>query len=139
MQTSPNINSSQESKVNMKPATFDGTGSWLYYKAHFDACCKINRWSEKLKGLYLAVSLRGQAQGVFGNLGTKDRSFNELVKALEKRFAPPNQKELYRTQLRERKQKPSESLSEMGQDIRRLTNLAYPSAPSDVRETLAKE
>ena len=27
----------------------------------------------------------------------------------------------------------------MAQDIRRLTNLAYPTAPSDVRETLAKE
>ena len=30
-------------------------------------------------------------------------------------------------------------MSELGQDIRRLTNLAYPKAPSDVRETLTKE
>ena len=30
-------------------------------------------------------------------------------------------------------------MAELGQDIRRLTNLAYPKAPSDVRETLAKE
>ena len=30
-------------------------------------------------------------------------------------------------------------MSELGQDIRRLTNLAYPNAPVDVRETLAKE
>jgi hypothetical protein len=27
----------------------------------------------------------------------------------------------------------------MGQHIRHFTNLAYPSAPSDVKETLAKE
>ncbi|MCG7879813.1 MAG: RNase H-like domain-containing protein, partial [Candidatus Thiodiazotropha endolucinida] len=33
----------------------------------------------------------------------------------------------------------SESLTELGQDVWRLTNLAYPTAPSDVRETLAKE
>ena len=62
-----------------------------------------------------------------------------MIKALEERFAPPNQTELYRAQLRERRQKASESLSELGQDIRRLTNLAYPTAPSDLRETLAKE
>ena len=30
-------------------------------------------------------------------------------------------------------------MADIGQDIRRLTNLAYPKAPSDVRETIAKE
>ena len=32
-----------------------------------------------------------------------------------------------------------ETLSELGQGIRRLTNLAYPTAPGEVRETLAKD
>ena len=59
--------------------------------------------------------------------------------ALEERFAPPNQTKLYRVQLRERRQTASKTLSAMGQDIRRLTNLVYPTAPCDVRETLAKE
>lgn len=62
-----------------------------------------------------------------------------LVKALEERFAPPNQTELYRAQLKERWQKASETLSELGQAIRRLTCLAYPTAPSEVRETLGKD
>ena len=30
-------------------------------------------------------------------------------------------------------------MAELGQDIRRLANLAYSNAPSDVKETLAKE
>ena len=30
-------------------------------------------------------------------------------------------------------------MGELGQDIRRLTNLAYPYAPADLKETLAKE
>ena len=30
-------------------------------------------------------------------------------------------------------------MAQLGQDIRRLTNLAYPKAPCDVRDTLAKE
>ena len=42
-------------------------------------------------------------------------------------------------QLRERRKKASETMAEHWQDIRRLTNLAYPKAPSDVQETLAKE
>lgn len=47
--------------------------------------------------------------------------------------------ELYRVQLREKRQKATGTLPELGQSIRHLTNLAYPSAPIDVRETLAKE
>jgi hypothetical protein len=46
---------------------------------------------------------------------------------------------LYRTQLRERRQRAVETLPELGQDVRRLANLAYPTALNDVRETLAKE
>ena len=42
-------------------------------------------------------------------------------------------------QLRERRQKASETLSELGQDIRRLTNLAYSTALLELKETLAKE
>lgn len=125
--------------VVMKPATYDGTGSWSDYKAHFQACAELNNWTYAKKGLYLSVSLRGQAQGVFGNLSSKTTDYNELVKALEERFAPPNQTELYRVQLRDRRQRAHETMAELRQDIRRLTNLAYPSAPGDVRETLAKE
>ena len=121
----------------MRPATYDGSGSCTDYKAAFDACSNLNGWDDKLKGLYLSVSLRGQAQGVFGNLDTERTDYSSLVRALEERFAPPNQTELYRVQLKSRQQKATESMAELGQDIRRLVNLAYASAPNDVRETLA--
>ena len=67
------------------------------------------------------------------------RCHDVLVRAFNERFVPPNQTELYRAQLRERTKKATESFPELGQSIRRLTNLAYPTAPYDVRETLAKE
>jgi hypothetical protein len=38
-----------------------------------------------------------------------------------------------------RRQKPAESLPELGQAIRRLVNLAYPTVPENVRDTLAKQ
>ena len=44
------------SGVEMKPATFDGTGSWKDYRAHFDAVAEINDWNQPEKGLYLAVA-----------------------------------------------------------------------------------
>ena len=125
--------------VKVKPVTFDGTGSCKDYRAHFDAVAEINGWNPTEKGLYLAVALRGQAQGVFGNISTKPKDYDKLVLALEERFAPPNQTVLYRVQLRERRQTASEKPSALGQDIRMLTNLAYHTAPCDVRETLAKE
>jgi hypothetical protein len=63
-------------------AAYDGKGPWLDYKSHFDACSQINHWSDKERGLYLAVSLRGQAQGVLGNLPLESRQdFKELVKS----------------------------------------------------------
>jgi hypothetical protein len=43
------------------------------------------------------VALRGQAQGILGDLPIdKQQDYKSLVKALEERFAPPNQTELYR-------------------------------------------
>ena len=126
--------------VKFKPATYDGTGSWLDYKSHFEMVSAVNNWNEQQKGLYLAVSLRGQAQAILGDLPTDKKSeFKILVNALEERFAPPSQTELYRAQFRERRQKSTETLPELGQAIRRLANLAYPTAPRDVCETLAKE
>ena len=136
----------QGNKVNfsrpkeIKPATFDGKSSWIDFRSHFDICAELNGWTEQEKGLHLAVSLRGSAQSILGNLHSNSKKdFTSLCRALEERFAPANQTELYRAQLRERRQKATETIPELGQDIRRLTNLAYSSAPIDVRETLAKE
>lgn len=90
--------------------------------------------------MFLALSLRGQAQAVLDDLPTdRGQHYETLVRSLRERFSPPNQTDLYRVQLKERRQKPTETLSELGQTIRRLTNLAYPTAPGEVRETLAKD
>ena len=50
-----------------------------------------------------------------------------------------NQNDLYRTQLRERRQRATGTLPVLGQSIRRHTNLTYPTSPGDVRDTLAEE
>ncbi|KAK3090376.1 hypothetical protein FSP39_011314 [Pinctada imbricata] len=134
----PNELSKQKQKI--KPAIYDGTTPWLDYKSHFEACAQLCEWSEVEKGLFLSVSLRGLAQGILGNLSPeKQLYYNKLTSALRDRFSPPDQMELYKIQLKERRQKATESLPELGQHIRRLTNLAYPTVPQDVREALAKD
>ncbi|XP_056001631.1 uncharacterized protein LOC130048651 [Ostrea edulis] len=127
-------------KTIMKPATFDGTSSWIDYKAHFEACCSINTWNPRQKSLYLAASLRGQAQTVLGNMKTSTTcTYEDICEALEARFAPTNQTELYRAMLREKRQKATETLPELGESMRRLTHLAYPTAPREVTEMIAKD
>jgi uncharacterized C2H2 Zn-finger protein len=128
------------SRQTIKPATYDGSGPWLDYHAHFEACAELSAWNYNQRGLYLAVSLRGNAQGVLGNMpkGAKP-DYLTLVKALEDRFEPPGHMDIYRAQMRERRQTAGESLPELGQAIRRLANLAYPTATAEIRETLSKD
>ncbi|CAG2212114.1 unnamed protein product [Mytilus edulis] len=132
--------SSGSNDVKIKPSKYDGLTPWMDYLSHFEMCALVNMWSEHQKGLYLAVSLIGQAQSVLGDLPKEKRQiFTDLVFALEERFAPSSQTELYRVQFKERRQKASETLPELGQSVRRLSNLAYPTAPLELRDTLAKE
>ncbi|VDI29052.1 Hypothetical predicted protein [Mytilus galloprovincialis] len=132
--------SSGSNDVKIKPSKYDGLTPWMDYLSHFEMCTLVNMWSEHQKGLYLAVSLIGQAQAVLGDLPKEKRQiFTDLVFALEERFAPSSQTELYRVQFKERRQKASETLPELGQSVRRLSNLAYPTAPLELRDTLAKE
>ncbi|XP_063431167.1 uncharacterized protein LOC134713784 [Mytilus trossulus] len=131
---------SDSNDVKIKPSKYDGNTSWIDYLAHFEMCTLVNMWSEHQKGLYLAVSLVGQAQAVLGDLPKEKRQiFSDLVNALQERFAPSSQTELYRCQFKECRQKASETLPGLGQSVRRLSNLAYPTAPLELRDTLAKE
>jgi hypothetical protein len=118
------------------PQTFDGTTPLMDFQAHFSTCAGINKWTQEEKGLYLAVSLRGQAQQLLGS-GTPD--YDKLMDSLERRFAPKNQTEIYRVQLKSRKRREHETLPELGQAIRRLASQAYPKAPEELLETLSKE
>ena len=126
------------SSVKVQLATFDGSTSWLDYKTHFDMSSELNSWNDKQKGIHLAVSLRGQAQGVCGNLPATDRENNEkLPKALSERFSPESQTELYRAQLKEREWKHGDNVAEFAQQILRLTTLSYPWADTALVDSLA--
>ena len=63
----------------VKCSTFDGTSSWSDFKSHFEVCAELNGWSVHEKGMHLAVSLRGNAQGVLSNLPANDQhNYDEM-------------------------------------------------------------
>jgi hypothetical protein len=123
-----------------KPATYDGRSDWQDYFVQFEMVAELNRWGEKTKALELATNLRGAAQGILSDLRPEHRmSYRHLISALQARFEPTNQSELYRTQIKNRLRKKDEALTELAQDIKRLVRLAYPDAPNAVREQLARD
>ena len=77
-------NVDKDNKIAIKPATYHDSSSWLDYKCHFEACANVNGWSEEKKGMFLALSLRGQAQAVLGDLPTdRGQHYGTLVRSLQ--------------------------------------------------------
>lgn len=95
-----------QKRTFIKPATFDGSTNWSDFNSHFEVCAELNCLLVFEKGMYLAVSLRGNSQGVLGNLPSNDqRNYDALCSALQQRFAITNQTYIrgLRTPLHERK------------------------------------
>ncbi|KAJ8980121.1 hypothetical protein NQ317_005538 [Molorchus minor] len=63
--------------------------------------------------------------------------YEQLIKHLEMRYGQTNLEHVYHSQLKNRYQKPSETLKEFQVDISRLVRLAYPATPEAVMERLA--
>ncbi|VDI00523.1 Hypothetical predicted protein [Mytilus galloprovincialis] len=100
------------------------------YIVHFEMIAEINGWDENTKALELATCLRGSAQAILSDLRPDlRRSYAHLVAALTSRFQPSNQAELYRAQMKGKSRNKDQSLPELAQDIKRVTRLAYPTAP----------
>jgi len=66
-------------------------------------------------------------------------NYLHLTSALSSRFQPENQAEMYRAQMKNKLRGKNEPIPELGQDVKRLVRLAYPSAPTEVREQLARD
>lgn len=132
-----NWNPRSPQKPKIIPDRYDGSGPWRDFKAHFESCAFINDWSQEEKAQFLAVSLKGAAQMVIGDLPQRP-SYAALMEMLEGRFGPGKRCEVYLAELRNRTRKPNESLQELAQSIRRTSALAYPDLTYDAQERLAK-
>ena len=100
----------------------------------------MNGWSDDIKALELATSLRDAAQGTLAHLHDAQlRNYHALVAALTNRFEPPNCAEMFKAELKCRSRNPGERLCDLAQDIKRLVTNAYPDDPKHTRAKLAKD
>ena len=117
---------------------FDGKTPWEEFMTIFETAANIHKWSPETRSEALCLALRGDAVGVLQGLPLNKRSnYNELVKRLEMRFGHKHMNQLYRSQLKNRSQKPNETLQEYEADIARLVRQAYPAATDEISESLA--
>ena len=113
---------------------------WL---SHFELCVDVKNWSTKQRcrmeqsllrvdtgrgigHVWLAVSLRGNAQRVFLGLSPSDRSpYETLVLALRRRLQPKQQRAVHKLTFLSRKRGKGESLVNLANDLRHLATRAF--------------
>ena len=136
--------SSDRTYLSRKPAvlpqSYDGLSSWTdwfyhFKKMYFNKPMEYGTWSIE----FLVVSLRKKALQIFQYLPVHETlHFDTLVNALEEKFSPSQQCEMYKAQLRSRTKSPKESLQDLSFSIQRLSR-AYPQASLSTSEEIAKD
>ncbi|CAG2188291.1 unnamed protein product [Mytilus edulis] len=122
------INLQNTNCYKKKPVLYDGETNWEDYLVQFELIAAINKWSDLEKALELATSLRGSAQSILTNLRPEMR-INFCVQLTAALTA----------QMKSKIRGCTEQIPVLGQDIKRLVRLAYPSAPIEVRDYLARD
>lgn len=128
-------------RKHKEPDVYNGEKvEWPDYLCHFEQVSTWNEWDDSEKANQLAMSLRGRAQRVLSELTFHElQSYSELKYALTQRFSPPERETAYKCDFRNRRRQPGESASDYGYVLKRLASRAFPSFPSDMRETLTVE
>ena len=114
--------------------------AWVDYRMHFEATARLNKWSDSEKSLCLISAMKGGAQRVVQHLSDAERSsYRNIIRVLDQRYASDDQAEKHAMVLAQRRQKPEESLQELGDVCRRLFTLAYPDAEGKLKDRLMKK
>jgi hypothetical protein len=122
------------------PAQFDGTTDLGEFMAHFQLCIRANGWTEEAAGMFLGLSLRGNARRLLtGIVSWKRGGYNKLVAALENRFQPKDQAESHKAMFRNRDRRPEEDLLTYAERLEQLARLGYPEADGVTLGSLAKD
>lgn len=132
------INSSLTRRPMVKPREYSGITPWDEYQLHFCSVQSLNGWSDEIARDYLMVSLSGAAsEYLWAIAGETKLSWTELQAKLKRRFGSTGAAAVHRSQLRTLRRKFNQSLSALGQEVRRITRLAYPSVNNEAQELLA--
>ena len=102
---------------------------------HFESIAAVCKCNDEAKLKWLRVRLTGRAGSAFRRLPEETcTDFKERVKVLQEQFEPESKKELYRAELQTRIKKRNEDWAVFGDDLKLLTDRAYPDLPDEARE-----
>ncbi|KRZ73166.1 hypothetical protein T10_5700 [Trichinella papuae] len=119
------------------PEQYDGSSDWDEWLEHFEDAAAVNGWSEAEKLRWLPLSLSQKARSTFRQLPHSTRSsYRSCVTSLKERLDPPSNAAVYRAELENRKRRAQESWSDVGRDIRRLVEKAYPTLSDDAKDVI---
>jgi len=126
------------SKHVLKPPKFDGKTSFESFWAQFQNCATHNKWTRPQQLVYLKNALDKDATNVLWDYGSEvTESLSRLTKTLKMRFGGENFAEKNRIELCNRRRLPTETLTDLHIDIRRLSALAYPDMDHKTREVIS--
>ena len=122
----------------VKPPKFDGKTCIESHLTQFRIAASRNEWNESERVDFLKMSLIGEANSILKNV-SDNITYAELKAKLKQRYGSLDQVEAFRVQLKARRRKKNETLSELMMDIRRLFALAYPGPKSYMSDIAAKD
>ena len=124
---------------SIKMEKFDGKTSWRPYRRQFERVGKMNNWDNMLCD-YLWIHLSGDALAFVEELpGASTMTYDVMCDALERRFGAERLSNVHKAQLLNLKRRSGQSLAELGQEVRRLVNNAYPRFNADAKEEISIE
>ena len=129
-------------KPNIKIKHYDGNTPWEAFLIQFEIGARQNEWTEDQKMAQLQCCLSGKAAQVLWDTDMAEiATYGQLVERLERRFSSASQQERFVEELRSRRRRPGESLSDLHADIRRLFALAYGARVrnADLSEAIARD
>ena len=120
------------------PDSYDGSKSWDDWISHFENVADVNEWNDANKLKWVKVRLVGRAQKAFQHLGDEaKRDYATAKAALQSRFEPASKQSRYRAELETRRKKREEGWADLAEDLRVLSEKAYPQLQPQARECLA--
>ena len=135
----PVLNIVSHATGSVKIKEYTGKENWRLYKIQFDRVSRINGWDSN-QVEYLWIHLADDALAFAEGLpNSQSFTYLQLCQELDQRFGAERLAALHKAELVSRKRQSGESLSELGQTIRRLVTWSYPKFEGAAREELVME
>ena len=111
----------------VKLGTFDGSSALHLFLRRFEICKTQQGWTDDVSAQQLICALTGQAGQLIGeNDSTDELTTERLIAKLKLRFGTEEMSAYFQVKLMTRRQKSTETLSELAADIQNLVSQAFP-------------